>query len=163
MARRSGCFAGLITGRVGAGGDVVSGVCCQGNHREKWRLMEQKRPRNANGTFGKGGPPPAARAHRQRGVSNKITRDIRDGAIAGFARHGSNGRGEGGFAGYCFSFGETPSKGCRETDRKAAAFDGQRHRHNRPPNRNGERDLSPGRPLPFRRRYRANTIGTAAY
>lgn len=64
--------------------------------------MEQKRPRNANGTFGKGGPPPAARAHRQRGVSNKITRDIRDGAIAGFARHGSNGRGEGGFAGYCF-------------------------------------------------------------
>jgi hypothetical protein len=36
------------------------------------------------------------------GVANKITADIRAGAIAGFARHGSNGRGEGGFAGFCF-------------------------------------------------------------
>ena len=41
-------------------------------------------------------------AHRKKGVANKITADIREGAIAGFARHGSNGRGEGGFAGFCF-------------------------------------------------------------
>ena len=31
-----------------------------------------------------------------------MTADIRAGAIEGFARHGSNGRGEGGFAGFCF-------------------------------------------------------------
>ena len=49
----------------------------------------------------KGGAPPE-NARRKKGTLNKITRDIRDGAIAGFARHGSNGRGEGGFAGYCF-------------------------------------------------------------
>jgi hypothetical protein len=59
------------------------------------------RKRNTNGTFQKGQPPPKE-AHRQRGVTNKITTDIKAGAIAGFARHGSNGRGEGGFAGFCY-------------------------------------------------------------
>lgn len=59
------------------------------------------RPRNANGTFQKGQPPPVE-ANRKKGVANKITHDIREGAIAGFARHGSNGRGEGGFAGFCY-------------------------------------------------------------
>ena len=44
-------------------------------------------------------PRRASDAHRKKGVANKITADIREGAIAGFARHGSNGRGEGGFAG----------------------------------------------------------------
>ena len=62
--------------------------------------MEQ-RERNPNGTFVKGGAPPE-KARRAKGIQNKITRDIREGAIAGFSRHGSNGRGEGGFAGYCF-------------------------------------------------------------
>jgi hypothetical protein len=59
------------------------------------------RPRNANGTFQKGQPPPVE-ANRKKGVPNKITKDIREGAIEGFTRHGSNGRGEGGFAGFCF-------------------------------------------------------------
>ena len=59
------------------------------------------RKRNPNGTFQKGQPPPVS-AHRQNGVRNKITRDIKEGCIAGFARHGSNGRGEGGFAGFCY-------------------------------------------------------------
>jgi hypothetical protein len=59
------------------------------------------RKRNANGTFQKGQPPPVE-AHRQRGVQNRITKDIKEGAIAGFARHGSNGRGEGGFSGFCY-------------------------------------------------------------
>ena len=39
---------------------------------------------------------------RKKGTLNKLTADIRAGAISGFARHGSNGRGEGGFAGFCF-------------------------------------------------------------
>jgi hypothetical protein len=59
------------------------------------------RKRRADGTFEPGGKLPE-NARRARGVQNKITRDIREGAIAGFARHGSNGRGEGGFAGFCF-------------------------------------------------------------
>ena len=63
--------------------------------------MADSRKRNPDGTFQKGQPPPVA-AHRQRGMQNKITRDIKEGAIAGFARHGSNGRGEGGFAGFCY-------------------------------------------------------------
>ena len=61
--------------------------------------MEQ-RQRNPNGTFVKGGSPPE-KARRAKGIQNKITRDIREGAIAGFARHGSNGRGEG-FSGFCY-------------------------------------------------------------
>ena len=47
-------------------------------------------------------PPSPEGARRKKGVLNKITADIREGAIAGFARHGSNGRGEGGFAGFCY-------------------------------------------------------------
>jgi hypothetical protein len=62
--------------------------------------MEQ-RQRNANGTFQKGQPSPEG-ARRKKGVLNKITADIKAGCISGFARHGSNGRGEGGFAGFCF-------------------------------------------------------------
>lgn len=63
--------------------------------------MDQQRPRNIKGRFEKGQPPPTG-ARRKKGVPNKLTSDIRAGAIAGFARHGSNGRGEGGFAGFCF-------------------------------------------------------------
>jgi len=33
---------------------------------------------------------------------NRITRDIRAGCIEGFARHGADGRGKDGFAGYIF-------------------------------------------------------------
>jgi hypothetical protein len=61
----------------------------------------EQRERNANGTFVKGHPSIAG-ARRKKGELNKITKDIREGAIAGFARHGSNGHGEGGFAGFCF-------------------------------------------------------------
>src|SRR6478736_2044194 len=64
--------------------------------------VSRPRPRNPDGSFAKGGPPPPPSAHRKKGIANKITADIREGAIAGFARHGSNGRGEGGFAGFCF-------------------------------------------------------------
>ncbi len=71
------------------------------------------RKRNANGTFQKGQPPPVE-AHRKNGVRNKITRDIRQGCIDGFARHGSNGRGEGGFAGYIFFLAKRhPKAACR--------------------------------------------------
>jgi hypothetical protein len=62
--------------------------------------MDQ-RQRNPNGTFQKGQPSPEG-ARRKKGVLNKLTADIRAGAIEGFARHGSNGRGEGGFSGFCF-------------------------------------------------------------
>src|SRR5258708_9702812 len=62
--------------------------------------MEQ-RERAANGTFLKGQPSTEG-ARRKKGSLNKITADIREGAIAGFARHGSNGRGEGGFSGFCY-------------------------------------------------------------
>src|SRR3954452_11604622 len=61
----------------------------------------EERPRNTNGTFQKGQPSPVG-ARRKAGIQNKITKDIREGAIEGFARHGSNGRGEGGFAGFCY-------------------------------------------------------------
>ena len=59
----------------------------------------EPRPRNANGTFQKGDQ---SGARRKKGTLNKLTADIRAGAIEGFARHGSNGRGEGGFAGFCY-------------------------------------------------------------
>src|SRR6188768_2328650 len=59
------------------------------------------RPRTAGGKFAKGQPSPV-NAGRKAGVQNKICRDIREGAIAGFTRHGSNGRGEGGFSGFCY-------------------------------------------------------------
>lgn len=42
------------------------------------------------------------KARRKKGELNKITRDIKQGCIAGLARHGSNGRGEGGFEGFIF-------------------------------------------------------------
>src|SRR5258708_30779444 len=61
----------------------------------------EPRQRNANGTFQKGQPSPEG-ARRKKGALNKITADIRAGCIEGFTRHGSNGRGEGGFAGYVF-------------------------------------------------------------
>jgi hypothetical protein len=37
---------------------------------------------------------------RRKGVPNKITRDIREGCIAGFAAHGLDGKGKLGFPGY---------------------------------------------------------------
>ena len=47
-------------------------------------------------------------------MQNKITRDIRQGCIDGCARHGSNGRGEGGFAGYIFFLAKRhPKAACR--------------------------------------------------
>jgi hypothetical protein len=61
----------------------------------------EERKRNPNGTFQKGQPSPEG-ARRKRGVINKITRDIREGAIEGFARHGSDGRGRDGFSGFCY-------------------------------------------------------------
>ena len=64
-------------------------------------LMDQPRPRTALGRFAKGQPPPTG-PRRRKGVPNKITSDIRRETIAGFARHGSNGRGEGGLAGFAF-------------------------------------------------------------
>lgn len=74
--------------------------------------MDQ-RPRSANGRFEKGQPSPVG-ARRKKGVQNKITRDIREGCIAGFARHGSNGRGEGGFAGYIYFLAKRhPKAACR--------------------------------------------------
>ena len=62
--------------------------------------MEQQQ-RNSNGTFQKGHAS-LENARRKKGVLNKLTADIRNGCIEGFARHGSNGRGEGGFPGFCF-------------------------------------------------------------
>lgn len=61
-----------------------------------------KKPRDAAGKFAKGQPAPPRGVHRKRGAINKITSDIKAGIISGFARHGSNGEGEGGFAGYCY-------------------------------------------------------------
>jgi hypothetical protein len=73
----------------------------------------EERKRNANGTFQKGQPSPEG-ARRKRGTLNKITRDIREGCIEGFARHGSNGRGEGGFAGYIYFLAKRhPKAACR--------------------------------------------------
>ena len=61
----------------------------------------EARPRSATGQFLKGQPSPEG-VRRKAGSLNKITSDIKQGVIAGLARHGSNGRGEGGFAGFCF-------------------------------------------------------------
>jgi hypothetical protein len=40
------------------------------------------------------------KSSRTRGIANKITRDIREGCIAGFAAHGLDGKGKLGFPGY---------------------------------------------------------------
>ena len=61
-----------------------------------------KRPRNPDGSFAKGGPPPPPNAHRAKGVMNKISADIKQGVVDGLARHGSDGEGEGGFPGFVF-------------------------------------------------------------
>ena len=58
-------------------------------------------PRAKNGQFQKGDAPPEG-ARRKKGTPNKLTADIRQGCIDGFARHGSDGRGSGGFSGYIF-------------------------------------------------------------
>ena len=61
-----------------------------------------KKPRDATGKFAKGQPPPGRNVHRKRGAINKITRDIKEGCVAGLARHGSDGNGAGGFAGWVY-------------------------------------------------------------
>ena len=94
----------------------------------KWWPVMDTRKRRPNGTFEPGGKLPE-NARRAKGVANKITSDIRQGAISGFARHGSNGRGEGGFSGFCYylATSENGDADCR----KAFAFAGFWHRPGR--------------------------------
>ena len=73
----------------------------------------EARARNPNGTFQKGAYDPT-RARRVKGEANKITRDIKNGCIEGFAAHGLDGKGKLGFPGYIqFLAGKHPKAAVR--------------------------------------------------